>query len=248
MSCDYSQIELSRDRGSRRREDAVRVSVWFDIHTATAAAIWDIPPDEVTKDQRRAAKAVNFGVIYGQGPVGLSQSAGIPFADAKKFIAAYFETYKGIKAWLDETKAKAHALGYVESLFGRRRPIPDINSGLPQLRAAAERMATNMPVQGTSADLLKLAMIRISAELPEISKSARLLLQVHDELVLEIPPKETERVARAIRDIMENVDKDILSSRPSAVALAKAGAERGIGAPIVVEAKRGKNWEEMKGV
>ena len=229
LSCDYSQIELRVVAALARDEKMLAAfRSGLDIHTATAAAIWKIPPDEVTKDQRRAAKAINFGIIYGQGPVGLSQTAGIPFADAKKFIAAYFDTYKGIKAWLDETKAKAHALGYVETLFGRRRPIPDINSGMPQLRAAAERMATNMPVQGTAADVMKLAMVRLHAEMPAISKHARMLLQVHDEVLLEVPMKDVSRVASAVQDIMENVEK--------------------IGVPILVEAKHGKNWEEMKKV
>jgi DNA polymerase-1 len=196
-----------------------------DIHTATAASIWNVPLDKVTRDQRRAAKAINFGIIYGQGPIGLSQVAGISFADAKKFIAAYFETYKSVKEFLDATKAKAHEMGYVETLFGRRRPIPDINSGMPQLRAAGERMAINMPVQGTAADLLKLSMIRIAAELPKISADARMLLQIHDELLFEVTPKDVKKVTLAVKDIMENIEK--------------------IGCPIVVEAKKGRNWEEM---
>jgi DNA polymerase I len=226
LSCDYSQIEL-RVIAALARDEKMLAAFrnHQDIHTTTAAAIWGIPPDEVTKDQRRAAKAINFGIIYGQGPVGLAQSAGIPFAEAKKFIAAYFDTYKSVKEWLDATRAKAHAMGYVETLFGRRRPLPDINSGLPQLRAAAERMAINMPVQGTSADIIKLAMIRIQTELPKLSANARLLLQVHDELVFEVPPKEVASLAGAVQDIMEHIED--------------------IGCPIIVESKHGKNWEEM---
>jgi DNA polymerase-1 len=226
LSCDYSQIEL-RVIAALARDEKMLTAFrnHQDIHTTTAASILGIPPDEVTKDQRRAAKAINFGIIYGQGPNGLSQTAGIPFADAKKFIAAYFDTYKSVKEWLDATRAKAHAMGYVETLFGRRRPLPDINSGLPQLRAAAERMAINMPVQGTSADVIKAAMIRIQAELPKLSANARLLLQVHDELVFEVPPKEVASLARAVQDTMEHIED--------------------IGCPIVVESKHGKNWEEM---
>jgi DNA polymerase I len=227
LSCDYSQIELRVIAALARDEKMLSAfRNHQDIHTTTAAAIWGIPPDEVTKDQRRAAKAINFGIIYGQGPNGLSQSAGIPFADAKKFIAAYFDTYKSVKEWLDATRAKAHAMGYVETLFGRRRPLPDINSGLPQLRAAAERMAINMPVQGTSADIIKAAMIRIQTELPKLSANARLLLQVHDELVFEVPPKEVASLAKAVQDIMEHIED--------------------IGCPIIVESKHGKNWEEME--
>lgn len=229
LSCDYSQIELRVVAALARDEKMLAAfNSGTDIHTATAAAIWKVAIADVTKDQRRAAKAINFGIIYGQGPIGLSQVAGIPFADAKKFIAAYFETYKSIKEFLDATKEKAHELGYVETLFGRRRPIPDINSGMPQLRAAGERMAINMPVQGTAADLLKLSMIRIATELPKISADAKLLLQIHDELLFEVPPKEVKNVTAAVRDIMENIEK--------------------IGCPIVVESKVGKNWEEMKAV
>ncbi|HWQ99977.1 MAG TPA: DNA polymerase I [Candidatus Methylomirabilis sp.] len=230
LSCDYSQIELRVIAALAKDEKMLSAfRSGQDIHTATAAAIWNIPPGEVTKDQRRAAKAINFGIIYGQGPVGLAQSADIPFADAKKFIAAYFDTYQGVKTWLDETKAKAHALGYVETMFGRRRPIPDINSGMPQLRAAAERMAINMPVQGTgTGDLIKLALIALADKLPSLSRDSRLLLQVHDEVLLEVPVKDVVKVAHAVRDIMENVED--------------------IGVPIVVEAKHGRNWEEMKKV
>lgn len=229
VSCDYSQIELRVIAALAKDEkmlDAFRKNV--DIHTATAAAIWHVGLDEVTKDQRRAAKAINFGIIYGQGPVGLSKTAGVSFDEAKRFIAEYFRVYSGVREYLDNTKVLARAQGYVETLFGRRRPTPDINSPMPQFRAAAERMAINMPVQGTAADLMKLAMIEVDAKLPQISSKSRLLLQVHDELVLEVPDAEVEKVANAIQDIMQNVEK--------------------IGVPIVVDAKVGENWEEMKGV
>ncbi len=227
LSCDYSQVELRVVAALAKDEkmlDAFRKGL--DIHTATAAAIWHIPLDEVTKDQRRAAKAINFGIIYGQGPQGLSKAAGIPYAEARQFIDEYFHVYSGIREYLDQTKALAHAQGYVETLFGRRRPIPDINSPLPQFRAAAERMAINMPVQGTATgDLPKLALIVIDRELPKICKEARLLLQVHDEVVLEVPEKDVAKVAKAVKDIMEHVED--------------------IGCPLVVDAKAGKNWEEM---
>lgn len=227
LSCDYSQIELRVVAALAHDEKMLAAfKSGLDIHTATAAAIGNVPLADVTKDQRRAAKAINFGIIYGQGPVGLSQVAGIPFADAKKFIAAYFETYRGIRDFLDATKAKAHALGYVETLFGRRRPLLDINSGMPQLRAAAERMAINMPVQGTAADLMKLALIQLADALPKISAKSHMLLQVHDEILLEVPVKDVATVAAAVKDLMENVEK--------------------IGCPIVVDAKHGENWEEMK--
>ncbi len=226
LSCDYSQIELRVIAALAKDEkmlEAFRRNV--DIHTATASAIWHVSLNEVTKDQRRAAKAINFGIIYGQGPQGLSKAAGISFEEAKQFIEEYFHVYSGIREYLDQTKAFAHEHGYVETLFGRRRYLPDINSPLPQLRAAAERMAINMPVQGTSADLIKLAMKDIAAQLPSRSSDAKMLLQVHDELVFEIPENEVKQLVPKIIEIMENVEK--------------------IGVPIVVEAKAGKNWEEM---
>lgn len=230
LSCDYSQIELRVIAALAKDKKMLEAfEQGLDIHTATAAAIWHVPLEQVTKDQRRAAKAINFGIIYGQGPQGLSKAAGVPFEEAKQFIAEYFHVYSGIREYLDQTKALAHKLGYVETLFGRRRPIPEINSPLPQLRAAAERMAVNMPVQGTATgDLPKLALIEIAKRLPEISPKSRLLLQVHDEVVLEVPEKEVKKVSDAVRDIMENIEK--------------------IGCPIVVDAKFGKNWEEMKKV
>lgn len=227
LSCDYSQIELRVIAALAHDKKMLEAfEQGLDIHTATAAAIWHIPLDEVTKDQRRAAKAINFGIIYGQGPQGLAKAAGVPYEEAKQFIAEYFHVYSGIREYLDQTKALAHARGYVETLFGRRRPIPEINSPLPQMRAAAERMAINMPVQGTATgDLVKLALIEIAKKLPSISSKSRLLLQVHDEVVLEVPEKEVKKVAAAVREMMETIEK--------------------IGVKIVADAKAGKNWEEM---
>jgi DNA polymerase-1 len=229
LSCDYSQIELRVIAALAK--DAKMLEAFnqgVDIHTATAAAIWHVGLDEVTKDQRRAAKAVNFGIIYGQGPVGLSKVTGVPFEEAKQFIAEYFHVYAGVREYLDQTKVLARANGYVETLFGRRRPIPDINSPLPQFRAGAERMAINMPVQGTAADLMKLAMIEVAKQLPKISSKAKMLLQVHDELVFEVPQDEVADIAPKIVEIMQSVEK--------------------IGVPIVVDAKEGKNWDEMRSV
>lgn len=229
LSCDYSQIELRIVAALAKDPKMLEAfNQRQDIHVATAAAIWRVTPDHVTKDERRAAKAINFGIIYGQGPQGLSKSAGIPFDDAKRFIEEYFRVYAGVREYLDGTKAFARANGFVETLFGRRRAIPDINSPLPQFRAAAERMAVNMPVQGTAADLIKLAMIRVASAMPRISTRTRMLLQVHDELVFEVPEAEVRTVARAVADLMENAEK--------------------IGVPVVVDAKSGRNWDEMTGV
>ncbi len=230
LSCDYSQIEL---RVIAALSKDVKMLEAFekglDIHTATAAAINNIALDQVTKDQRRAAKAINFGIIYGQGPHGLAKNAGISYEEARHFIDEYFQVYSGIREYLDQTKALAHVRGYVETLFGRRRPIPEINSPIQQVRAAAERMAINMPVQGTATgDLIKLALIDLAEKLPNISSSAQILLQVHDEVVFEVLDDEVEKVAKAVKEIMENVEK--------------------IGCPIVVEAKAGKSWEEMRRV
>ncbi len=230
LSCDYSQIEL-RVIAALSKDEQMLDAFYkgLDIHTATAAAIWKVPLESVTPDQRRAAKTINFGIIYGQGPQALSKGAGISFEEAKRFIAEYFQVYFGVKAYLDGTKALAHAQGYVETLFGRRRPVPDINSPLPQLRAAAERMAINMPVQGTAtADIMKLAMIEVARRLSSISAGTRLLLQVHDELVFEVPEDEIEHVMPQLVEIMQTVAK--------------------IGVPLIVDAKEGKNWDEMKKV
>lgn len=229
LSCDYTQIELRLVASLARDKEMLKAfDRGEDIHTATAASIWNIDQTDVTKDQRRIAKAINFGLIFGQGPQGLSQSAGISFKEAKEFIDKYFQAYKGIKSYMVETKALAHKLGYVETLFGRKRFIPEIHSALPMLRAQAERMAINMPVQGTEADLIKLAMIKLADELPRISKNSRMLLQVHDELVFEVPEKEVSKVAKEVLQIMEHVEK--------------------VGVTIDVEAKAGDNWEEMSPV
>lgn len=229
VACDYSQVELrvvAALAKDKKMLDAFRSGA--DIHTATAAEIWGVDPFRVTKDQRRAAKAINFGIIYGQGPQGLSKTAGISFAEAKEFIDRYFQTYKGVRSYLDETKLMARSNGYVETLFGRRRYLPDINSGIHMLQAAAERMAINMPVQGTSADLMKLAMIKVADGLTDISPNARLILQVHDELLLEVPKADVKKVTSYVQETMESI-KDI-------------------GCPVVVDAKAGTNWEEMSAV
>ncbi len=229
LSCDYSQIELrvvaALAKDARMTE---AFELGHDIHTDTAAAIWNIPHTSVTKDQRRIAKAINFGIIFGQGPHGLSQVAGITYAEAKQFIETYFTVYRGVKTFMEFTKNFVRENGYAETLFGRRRYFPDIQSPLPQLRAQAERMAINMPVQGTDADLMKLAMIEIDAMLPALCPKARLLLQVHDELVFEVPPDDVTRVAKAVKIAMEQI--------------------RNIGVPILVEAKAGIRWDEMKPV
>ncbi len=227
LACDYSQIELRI--AAALSKDKIMLEAFEngeDIHTATASKIWNLKPEFVTKDQRRVAKAINFGLLFGQGPQGLSRTANISYAEARDFIDRYFAVFSGIREFMDMAKALASSQGYVETLFGRKRSLPEINSPLQMARAQAERMAINMPIQGTEADLIKLAMIDVAKKLPKISKNARLLLQVHDELVLEVLEKDVKKVAKAVVEIMQNIEK--------------------IGCPIVVDAKIGKNWEEMQ--
>jgi len=197
-----------------------------DIHARTAANINKIAIDEVTREQRRAAKEVNFGVIYGLGYVGLAQRTGISRTEAKEFIEKYFKLHPGIKQWLDNTKEIARETGYVETLLGRRRYLPDIHSGVPMIKAGAERMAINAPIQGTGADLLKMAMIKIHENLPKISADSKMLLTVHDELILEVPEAEVEKVSKFVKATMENIYT--------------------LKVPIVAEVAFGKNWGECK--
>jgi len=226
IAADYSQIELRIVASiSNDKKMIAAFQEGRDIHTATAAAIWGIPEEKVDKDMRRAAKAINFGIIYGQGPHGLAASADISFMEAKDFIERYFAAYQGIKNYIDETKALALKLGYVETIFGRRRYLPDIKSSIRQVRAAAERMAINMPVQGTAADIMKMAMISVHKNLGRISKNSKMILQVHDELVLEVPKADEKIVASFVREEMENVHK--------------------LKVPVVVDVEVGKNWGEM---
>ena len=224
---DYSQIDLralahlSQDEGLLRafRHDE-------DIHASTAAQLFGVEKSEVTGDMRRLAKTVNFGVIYGMSEYGLEQATELSREEAGKFIRAYFEKYPGVRKYLDDTKEKARRDGYVQTLLGRRRYIPDINSANRQVREAAERMAINMPVQGTSADIIKVAMINLYREMATRRLKSTMLLQVHDELVFEVPDEEMDTMRRLVTEVMN-----------SAVALS---------VPLKVDTKSGKNWGEMK--
>lgn len=227
LSADYSQIELRLAAALSKDPKMIEsFKKGEDIHTATAAEINKIPLSEVTKDIRRTAKEVNFGILYGLGSLGLSQRTDMNRNEAKEFIERYFAIYKKIKDYLDNTKKFATQHGYVQTLFGRQRQLPDIHSSLPQLKAAAERMAINMPIQGTAADLLKLAMIKLHAGLPKISIGSKMLLQVHDELVLEVPNKDLKKVAKFVKDTMENIYT--------------------LSVPLVVDLEVGQNWYEQK--
>ncbi|MFN9325401.1 MAG: DNA polymerase I, partial [Flavobacteriales bacterium] len=195
LSADYSQIELrviAHMSGDRNMQDAFRHGL--DIHAATAAKVFNVDLTEVTREQRSRAKAVNFGIAYGQGAFGLSQNLGIPRTEAKQIIDDYFAQFPGVRGYMDEQVEFARKHGYIRTLFGRRRYLPDITSANQTVRAQAERIAINAPMQGTAADIIKLAMVRIHDRLLHDGLRSRLLLQVHDELVLDVQLEEADRV------------------------------------------------------
>ncbi len=222
---DYSQIELRLL--AHMSHDRVLVEAFRngeDIHTRTAAEVFGVPPLMITAEQRRNAKAVNFGIVYGQTPYGLAQTLGIDRKEAERYIRAYFERYSGVRKFLDATIAEVRRAGNAYTLFGRRRPIPDMNSRNPNARNFAERTAVNTPLQGTAADLIKLAMIRIDHTLQAMQ--TRMLLQVHDELVLEAPPEEVDTVRSLVKKEMESVRK--------------------LEVPLLVDVGVGDNWRDAK--
>ena len=226
LAADYSQIDL-RVMAHLSRDASLLAAFQRDedIHKATAAEVFGVPPSEVTPDMRRVAKTVNFGVIYGISGYGLVQATELTREEASGFINAYFDKHSGVKEYVESTKRHARERGYVETVLGRRRYIPEINASNAQVRAAAERMAINMPVQGTAAEIAKLAMIRIQREMDKRELKSRMILQVHDELVFEVPRDELEEMKGVVEEIM-----------PHAMALS---------VPLKVEAKIGKNWGEM---
>ena len=229
IGADYSQVELrvmahvSGDRGlleAFARDE--------DIHASTAAAIMGVPLTDVTSDMRRVAKAVNFGLSYGQTAYGLAGATGLTQAEAEDFIKAYFERFPKVREYIDLTKARATRQGYVETLLGRKRYFPELLPGSKathNVRQAAERMAINAPIQGTAADIIKIAMIRLHRALQEQGLRARMTLQVHDELVVEAPNEEAEAVKSLVRQVMENAFE--------------------LQVPLKVDLKVGQNWEEM---
>jgi DNA polymerase-1 len=227
LAADYSQIELrllahfSKDDllvEAYRRGD--------DIHTLTASQVFGVPPLMVTSDHRRQAKVVNFGIVYGLSPFGLSQNLGIEPREAKQFIDAYFEKYAGVRRFIDATLEEARREGKVKTLFGRVRPIPDINSKNSNLRGFAERTAVNTPLQGTAADLIKMAMIRIDNGIRDRDLKSRMTLQVHDELVFEVPEGELDIMKSLVREEMEQVHP--------------------LDVPLLVEMGVGPNWRDLE--
>jgi DNA polymerase-1 len=206
LSADYSQIEL-RLMAHLSGDDAMRraFEAGMDIHDFTARQIFGIPPDgQVTGEQRRMAKSVNFGLFYGMSAFGLAQRLEIPRAQAKEIIDAYFARFPSVRAYIERTLERARETGYVTTILGRRRYMPGLTSSNPAVRAAAEREATNAPLQGSAADLMKLAMVRIDRALAERGLRARMLLQIHDELIFDVPREELAETARLVRDRMEH--------------------------------------------
>jgi DNA polymerase-1 len=224
---DYSQIELRLL--AHMSKDPVLVKAFRngeDIHTRTAAEVFRTPPMMVTPDMRRAAKAVNFGIVYGQTPFGLAASINIDRKEAEEYIRAYFELYAGVKKWIQQTVEEVRKTGVSITLFGRKRPIPDMHSRNPNARSFAERIAVNTPLQGTAADLIKLAMIRIDGLIAVEKLQTRMLLQVHDELLFESPPDEAEAVAKMVKREMESV--------------------YALEVPLIVDVGTGPNWRDAK--
>ena len=203
LSADYSQIELRLL--AHMSQDPKLLAAFQnqeDIHASTASTVFDVPIEEVTKEMRAHAKAVNFGIIYGQQAFGLSEGLGIDIKDAAKFIKKYFEKYPDVKAFIEKCKETVRETGVATTLFGRERPIPEITSSNGMIRAAAERLAVNTPLQGTQADIIKQAMIQIHSAL---KKQGHMVLQIHDELIFELPDENVPEVQKTVTEIMENI-------------------------------------------
>lgn len=227
LAVDYSQIELRLLAHLSGDEHLVRAfNEGEDFHAETAARVFGVPVSEVTPDLRSRAKAVNFGIVYGQQAYGLSQSLHISMAEARDMIDRYYEAYPGVRTFLDNVVARAKQTGYAETMYGRRRHIPELKAKNPQLRGFGERTAMNHPMQGTAADIIKIAMVRVSRRLEEEGFAAHMILQVHDELDFECPVDEVERLTTMVRDVMEHV-----------VDLC---------VPLIAEASTGITWADAK--
>ena len=228
VDADYSQIELrllACIAGDEAMQRAFQAG--HDIHTATAAQVFHVAPEDVTHEMRRRAKAVNFGIVYGISAYSLSQDIGVTVAEAKDYMEAYFASFPGVKAYMEAVVAKARENGYVETLFHRRRDLPELKSSNFNLRSFGERVALNMPIQGTAADLMKLAMVAVHRRLKAEGLRARLVLQVHDELIVECPEAEAETAAKLLAEEMRGVAH--------------------LAVPLTAEAHWGRDWLEAKG-
>ena len=210
LSCDIHLIEAFREGK--------------DVHAITAAKIFGITPEEVTSDQRRIAKTANFGIMYGISSFGLSQRLGISRSESKQIIEDYFANFPAIESYIQDTLSSARESGYVETLFGRRRYLPDITSRNATVKALAERTAVNAPIQGTAADIIKLAMINVADRLDKEGFKSRMILQIHDELLFDAYPEEVESLTKVIKEEMENVIT--------------------LSVPLTVECNYGNNWLE----
>ena len=227
LAVDYSQIELRLLAHLSGDEHLVRAfNEGEDFHAETAARVFGVPVSEVTPDLRSRAKAVNFGIVYGQQAYGLSQSLHISMAEARDMIDRYYEAYPGVRTFLDNVVARAKQTGYAETMYGRRRHIPELKAKNPQLRGFGERTAMNHPMQGTAADIIKIAMARVSCRLEEEGFAAHMILQVHDELDFECPVNEVERLTTMVRDVMEHVVD--------------------LRVPLIAEASTGITWADAK--
>ena len=225
LAADYSQIELRIMAHLSQDESLLKAfSEGMDIHKATAAEVFGVTVDEVDSGQRRAAKAINFGLIYGMSAFGLAKQLGIGRYEAQEYVDLYFARYPGVKAYMDSTREKAHEQGYVETVFGRRLYLPEINSRNGQRRQYAERTAINAPMQGTAADIIKRAMISVDRALTAQKLDARVVMQVHDELVVEVAEKQADKLAKLLHSSMESAAE--------------------LSVPLIVEVGRGSNWDE----
>ncbi|MEK7603732.1 MAG: DNA polymerase [Patescibacteria group bacterium] len=228
VSFDYSQIELRIAAHISRDEKMIAAfRRGEDIHTRTAAEIFGVKPEDVDKNMRRDAKVLNFGILYGMGVLGFQRASGVSREKAREFIDKYMKEFSGVAKYMDDMKVKAHRDGYVSTIFGRRRWLPEIKSSMPQIVSQAERMAINMPIQGTAADLIKLAMINVFEYIHGTNNqnNAFLLLQVHDELLFEIKESSIEELGRKIKEFMENVHK--------------------FDVPLIIDIKYGDNWADL---
>jgi DNA polymerase-1 len=233
VGLDYSQIELRIAAILSGDEKLCEIfKSGRDVHTEVASAVMGVPAESVDREMRRRAKIINFGILYGMGVNALKVQLGTTIGEAQQYLEDYFATFSRLKEYLEETKGYARKHGYTETMFGRRRQFPEMKSPLPYVRAQAERMAINAPIQGTQSDVIKAAMVRVDAWLREIGarEDAHLILQVHDELVYEVKSERVEELARGIEDIMEGVLTD----------------EQRKGVPILAEWKQGKNWGSME--
>ena len=227
ISADYSQIELrivASLAKDKRMMDSFNNNE--DIHTRVAAEVNGVTMDEVTKQQRRDAKVINFGLIYGVSPYGLAANTNMSVMEASNYINKYFDLHPGIKKYMKDIVAFAQQHGYVETLFGRRREMPELSSGILSVRNAAQRAAINMPIQGTAADILKAAMIEIDKNLPRVSPKTKMLLQIHDELVFEVPQRDVKKVAKLVKTVMENIYK--------------------LDVPVIANVEAGPSWGNTK--